>query len=293
MLLVRRLRSGGSLSKDFNYICSSYSEKMAAPKGSKKFWNPVTNEVTIRLDHPGDPWILGIPAEHKTPRGSKVWHDPQSGKHIRRSDDPGPPWVKGWHPNRFHDLSKGNKGRKQTAEEIAKRTTSLIERHKECGLSEKETSGHKTVQEKLKGRTIPLKQRKQISRTLSGRKTGYNAKRSRSAAEFRKSDTVYLLKVTTPEGIEFGKWGCTRLDTCKSRWKELQQRGFTVEVLGLFLRGTDAPRLEEWVGSKLCPYPVDLKKIYFGGYTETFEWNAKTKQILEEIINELEKDTAP
>jgi hypothetical protein len=264
---------------------------MAAPKGSKKYHNPETGEVTIRVEHPGEPWIPGIPDNQKNPKGNLVWHDPKTAKHIRRSEDPGEPWVRGWHPDRLTSCGNGNRGKKQDEKVVRRRAEAVIRRHSEEGLSEAEQEGHRKVSRKLKGRTIPQVQRDQIRGTLTGRKTGYNPARCRKVSERLKCNTVYLLKITTPSGLTFGKWGATR--NGDSRWKTLVSRGMVVEVLGIYLCGVFAPAVEEEIGRTLGEYPANLGDFTFGGHTETFEWSEKTQLLLKEIQNGLEKSASP
>lgn len=264
---------------------------MPAPKGSKKFYNPETGEVIIRLEHPGNPWIKGIPDDHVNARGMLVWHNPDTGDHVRRAESPGDPWLRGWHPDRLHSCGNGNRGKRASKETVEKRVKSLISRHRTEGLSESEKEGHRRVAEKLKNQTIPLEQRAKISKKLKGRKTGYNPKRSKSVSKRLNCDAVYLLKVETPEGVIFGKWGSTRMGGC--RWRELLTLGCIVEVVGLYYKGGETPDLEEWVGSILSSHPAELGTLKFGGYTETFEWTDTTQNLLKEIINELEKGSSP
>jgi hypothetical protein len=261
---------------------------MAAPKGSKKYHNPETGEVTIRVGHPGEPWILGIPDSHKNPKGNLVWHDPNTGKHIRRSRYPGEPWVRGWHPDRKTSCGNGNRGRKQDMEVVRRRAESVIRRHNEEGLSEAEKEGHRQVSRKLKGRQKTEGELAYIEENLTGK---YNPSNCRRMAERNKCDTVYLLKITTHSGNTFGKWGSTKRGNL--RWLPLFQRGFQVETLGVYFLGALAPETEEEVGLTLSKFPADLEGLKFGGYTETFEWSEQTQNIVKEIINGLEKSASP
>jgi hypothetical protein len=262
---------------------------MAAPKGSKKFFNSLTGEVVIRLESPGPLWIHGIPSNHVNAKGKLVWHNPLTGEHIRRESYPGEPWVRGWSPERAYSCGNGNRGRKQTNEEVDKRIESLTRRHRETGLSKKEVERAEKVSIKQRGKTTPQEVREKISSTLKGRKTGYNPSRCKAVSERCGCDSLYLLKISTPCGAVFGKWGSTRAG--ESRWGPLISRGWEIEVLFLIFVGDKAPQLEEWVGSLLSPFPADLGEVSFGGYTETFELSRETLNLLSEIENELEKNS--
>jgi hypothetical protein len=265
---------------------------MAAPKGSKKFFNPETGKVTIRLEHPGPPWVEGIPDHHINARGQLMWHNPSTGETIRRSEDPGPPFVRGMSPQHRENVSKNRSGVCCSPESRKKAVETLKKRHREEGFSEKEALRNQKSAERNRGRVVPQETRERISATLSGRRTGFNPKRSRSVSERKGCDTIYLARIVTQEGVIFGKWGATNSQRPEDRWKELRARNCQIEILFTHFCGTLAPAIEEQIGRELSLFPADFGDWRFGGHTETFEWSEKTQKIIEETINALE-ESAP
>ena len=278
--------------KGFGYNNPRSRNQMAAPKGSKKFFNPETGKVTIRLGHPGPPWVEGIPDHHINARGQLMWHNPSTGETVRRAEDPGPPFVRGMSPQHRENVSKNRSGNCSSPDSRKKAVETLKKRHREEGFSEKEKQRAEKLSERNRGREVSREQRDRISATLSGRKTGFNPKRSRSVSERKGCDTIYLAKIVTQGGTTFGKWGATNSQRPEDRWKELRARNCQIEIVFTHFCGPLAPAIEEQIGRDLSNFPIDLGEWRFGGHTETFEWTENTQKIVEETINALE-ESAP
>lgn len=130
----------------------------------------------------------------------------------------------------------------------------------------------------------------QIGAKLRGRKQSWVENKSRASCRRGNCDVVYVLKITTEDGLVFGKWGSTKETTFQFRKKEFQRKKFTFELLFWQFFGETTEDAEAFLGRRLSQHPAEVPHFY--GHTETFEWTKQTQQILEETINALE-ESAP
>jgi hypothetical protein len=127
-------------------------------------------------------------------------------------------------------------------------------------------------------------------RSKKGKNAGWIEKRSRISCRFWGCDCVYVLKVTTKDGLIFGKWGSSKESTFRYREKEFRRKKFTFEVIRWGFFGELTEDVEAAIGRKLSKHPVEVPRFY--GFTETFEWSETTQQLLKEVWNGLE-ESAP
>jgi hypothetical protein len=228
--------------------------------GLKKYHDPQTGQVIYVGSNPGEPWLPGggkqIPPNHK---GSSWFHNSLTGEKKRFTQDPGTPWVKG----------RGKTGT---------RTTNGMRWFFNPDLNEEKLFYATPEPPWVEGRG-PFAP------------PGWREKSSRVTCRIWGCDCVYVLKVTTKEGLTFGKWGSSRESTFNFREKEFGRKGFTVEIVRWGFFGESTEDAEAILGRILSKYPVEVPRFY--GYTETFEWSEKTQQLLKEIWNGLEENPAP
>jgi hypothetical protein len=162
------------------------------------------------------------------------------------------------------------------------------------GHTEAELTGYKKLSRtRLEGDYSPaLSVRQRISQTLRGRPQKWEENKSRASCRRKQCDSVYILKVTLPDGSMFGKWGSSKQETFKYREKEFKRRGFLWETVYWGWFGELTEEVEAQIGRKLSQYP-QTGVPHFYGHTETFEWSEHTKNTIKEIINGLEENPAP
>jgi hypothetical protein len=196
------------------------------------------------------------------------------------SEHPGHPWIKGRPP--WQDLT-------QKPEHIAKRAESMKKRVRDQGPTEAELRGYEKTSKTRRERKIRHTPEilAQIGEKLQGRKQVWIENKSRASCRRGNCDFVYLLKLTTKDGLVFGKWGSTKEKTFQFREKEFRRKGFTWELLFWQFFGEVTEDAEATLGRKLSIHPAQVP--HFFGHTETFEWSEKTQKIVEETINALEK----
>lgn len=229
--------------------------------GLSRYYNPETGQVIYLGKNPGEPWVRGaqgaMPPSHK---GSAWFHNLETGERKRFKEDPGKPWKKG----------RGKTGA---------RTTNGMKWYynpdkKEGGLF-LENPGDPWV-------------RGGIPRGNPGWVESY----SRLHCRRWNCDSIYLLKMTTSDGIVFGKWGSSCESTFKGRESEFRKKKISWDLLYWGWFGELTEDIEASIGKKLSHYPAQgIPKFY--GYTETFEWTNTTEKLLQEIINGLEENPAP
>jgi hypothetical protein len=162
------------------------------------------------------------------------------------------------------------------------------------GHTDAELEGYKKLSRtRLEGDYSPTPDvRQRIGQTLSGRPQKWGENKSRASCRRSQCDSVYVLKVTLPDGSMFGKWGSSKEETFKYREREFKRKGFSWEILYWGWFGEATEDVEAHVGRRLSQHPA--KGVpHFYGHTETFEWTDSTKQLLKEIINGLEESPAP
>ena len=217
-------------------------------------------------------------------KGKKLFHNPETKQSLLFYTDPGEPWVKGRPPWQK---------RTPDPEQYRKASETKRIRMETTGHTEAELEGYKKLSKtRLEGDYSPtIEVRKQISKTLTGRPQKWEENKSRASCRRGQCDSVYLLKVTLPDGTVFGKWGSSKLETFKYREKEFRRKGFSWETVYWEWFGEKTEDVEAFVGRKLSQYPA--KGIpHFFGHTETFEWTEQTQNIVKEIINGLEESSA-
>jgi hypothetical protein len=213
-------------------------------------------------------------------KGVKLFHNVEKHEAKMFEEDPGPPWVVGrppWQP--------------QTRDPAASRKASetLRKRLREQGQTEAELRGYKKLsQTRLQGDYSPKPEvRVRIGDTLRGRPQKWEENKSRASCRRAKCDTVYILKMTTFDGLTFGKWGSSKEQSFKYREKEFKRKGFQWGVLYWGWFGEETEEVEALLGRKLSPYR-DPEVPHFYGHTETFAWTQETQTLLAEILNGLE-----
>ncbi len=161
------------------------------------------------------------------------------------------------------------------------------------GHTEAEMEGYKKLSRtRLEGDYSPtLLVRQQISQTLSGRPQKWEENKSRASCRRGQCDSVYILKVTLPDGSAFGKWGSSKKETFKYREREFKRKGFYWEILYWGWFGEVTEDVEALVGRKLSQHLAGCVPRFYG-HTETFEWSEQTQNIVKEIINGLEESSA-
>ena len=214
-----------------------------------------------------------------------MFHNPDTKEVMMFTQDPGPPWVKGRPP--WQDLT-------QSPETVRKRAESMMKRVKEQGPTERELAGYMQLSETRRNGNYSLSEqvREKISKTLKGRNFGWREGRSKAVAIREMCDIVYVLKVTTSDGITFGKWGSTKERTFCFREKEFKRRGFTWEVIYWNWFGDIAPEAEAIIGRALHKHPSPCVNLNFFGKTECFAWTEETQLILQKVTNGLEESPA-
>jgi hypothetical protein len=216
-------------------------------------------------------------------KGGKLFHNPETKESRLFFEPPTPPWVRGrapWDRN------------PQTPDHVAKRATSMRKRNQEQGPTEAELKGYEKLSKtRREGDFSPSPEVcAQIAETLRGRKQVWIENKSRASCRRGNCDTVYVLKITTEDGLVFGKWGSTKESTFQFREKEFRRKGFTWEVIHWVFFGEVTEDAEANLGRKLSAHPAEVP--HFFGHTETFEWSENTQKIVEETINALE-ESAP
>ncbi len=167
----------------------------------------------------------------------------------------------------------------------------MMRRVREQGPTEAELKGYEKTSKTRRERKIRHTPEilAQIGKKLQGRKQVWIENKSRASCRRGNCDTVYVLKITTEDGLVFGKWGSTKESTFQFREKEFRRKGFTWEVIHWVFFGEVTEDAEASLGRKLSPHPAEVP--HFFGHTETFEWSEKTQNIVEETINALEEST--
>lgn len=213
-------------------------------------------------------------------KGSSAYYNTETREVRMFLSAPGDPWVKGRPPEQK---------RKQSPELVAKRAESMRRRLREKGPTEKELEGYRKLSKiRKEGNYSPSAEvRERISKSLTGRPQVWEENKSRASARRKGCDIVYVLKVRTKEGTLFGKWGSTRESSFVYREKEFRRQGFSWEVVYWKLHGQNAEHVEALIGREMNKFPLD-GLVHFPGYTETFEWNSNTEEILEAIISGLD-----
>jgi hypothetical protein len=230
--------------------------------GLHNFHNPATGEKICAPESPGEGWLPGFPSQSSPPnqKGTKWFHNSKTGERKRSFFPPGEDWERG----------RGNS----------------IPQFTNKGLSwffNTET-GEEKMFESCPGESW-----------VEGRapfETGkWREKISRHNCRMWCCDHIYVLKVTTEDGLVFGKWGSTKEQTFQFREKEFRRKKFTFELLFWEFFGEVTEDVEAFFGRRLSKFPVEGIPKFFG-FTETFEWSEKTQKIVEETINALE-ESAP
>jgi hypothetical protein len=168
----------------------------------------------------------------------------------------------------------------------------MRKRNQEQGPTEAELKGYEKLSKtRREGDFSPSPEVcAQIAETLRGRKQVWIENKSRASCRRGNCDTVYVLKITTEDGLVFGKWGSTKESTFQFREKDFRRKGFTWEVIHWVFFGEVTEDAEANLGQKLSAHPAEVP--HFFGHTETFEWSENTQKIVEETINALE-ESAP
>ena len=198
--------------------------------------------------------------------------------------DPGFPWVRGKHPDRIPK-------RKPESNEKARQT--MLKRLAEFGPSEAELAGYRKTAATRRERKIRHTPEilAQIGETLTGQRLGWREGRSKANAVKWGCDVAYILKLTTKDGVVFGKWGSSKEGSFIHREKEFRRHGFTFEVIVFEWFGAAlAPEIEAMWGRKLSQFPTPISEMEFTGKTECFEWCEATQKIIEEIIHGMEEN---
>lgn len=200
-------------------------------------------------------------------------------------EDPGPPWIKGrppWQPQN------------RPPEQYKKASETIKRRLREQGHTQAELEGYKKQSETRKsGNYSPSEEvRLRISKTLTGRPQKWEENKSRASCRLAGCDIVYDIKLVSPEGKSFGKWGSTKQESFIFRVKEFRRIGFHCEIVFWKFFGNETEDTEAFLGRRLAPHR-DPEIPHFYGHTETFAWNNTTKEIVEVTCNELEKDSPP
>jgi hypothetical protein len=226
--------------------------------GLSRYFNSQTSQVAYFGSDPGEPWIRGargaVPPSHKN---SHWYHNPETGEKKRFKGDPGEPWSKG----------RGKTGT---------RTTNGMRWYHNPSTGETKVSAVPLPYPWIDGR---------------GPRDSYGWVEGVSRAHCRRwdCDSVYLLKMTTKDGIVFGKWGSSRDSTFAGREKEFKKKGISWELLYWGWFGGLTEDVEAFIGRKLSEHPAKgIPKFY--GHTETFEWSQQTQKLLKEICYELEEN---
>jgi len=213
-------------------------------------------------------------------KGVKLFHNVEKHEAKMFTEDPGPPWVAGrppWQP--------------QTRDPAASKKASdtFRKRLKEVGQTEAELRGYEKLSETRKKRKFrhPPEILKQIGDTLRGRPQVWQEKKSRASCRRGECDTVYILRVTTSNGLTFGKWGSSKEQSFKHREREFKRKGFQWEVIYWGWFGEETEEVEALLGRKLSPYR-EPEVPHFYGHTETFAWTQETQTLLAEILNGLD-----
>lgn len=229
--------------------------------GLSRYYNPETGQVIYLSENPGEPWVRGAQgAEPPSHKGSSWFHNSDTGERKRFKEDPGGAWKKG----------RGETGFRTT-------------------------NGRSWYYNPLTGETKVSPTPLQLP-WVNGRgpRDSYGWVEGVSRAHCRRwnCDSIYLIKMTTSDGIVFGKWGSSCESTFKGREAEFRKKKFSWDLLYWGWFGELTEDVEASVGKKLSQHPVrGIPKFY--GYTETFEWNNTTEKLLQEIINGLEENPAP
>ena len=220
-------------------------------------------------------------------KGTTWFHNSETGERKPFKEDPGPPWIKG-RGSRYYNPETGQ----------------IIFRGEDPGESWVQgASGN--LPPSLKGTTWyhnPLTGETQMSFTppelpwKEGRGPRYASiwveGNSRTFCRRWNCDCIYILKMTTRDGIVFGKWGSSRESSFKKRGEEFKTKHISFELVHWQWFGEKTEDVEAFLGRKLSRYPPrGVPK--FCGYTETFEWTATTQKLLEEIIYDLEESPPP
>ena len=230
--------------------------------GLHYFHNPDTGEKICAPESPGEGWLPGFPSHFPPPthKGKKWFHNPKTGETKRDFSSPGSDWKEG----------RGNS----------------VPQFTNKGLSwffNSETGEEKMFSSLPGG--VWTEGRAPFEVGIWREKT------SRHNCQMWNCDHIYVLKITTEDGVTFGKWGSTKEKTFQFREKEFLRHKFTFEVFFFDFFGESTEDAEAFIGRKLSKFPVkEIPKFY--GFTETFEWTEQTQQILEETINALE-ESAP
>jgi hypothetical protein len=219
-----------------------------------------------------------------TTKGMKCFHrfDPEEERFFH--EEPGSPWIQGRHP-------KHRKPRRPESNEKARQT--MRKRLAEFGPSEAELAGYQQLSRTRVERKIGVdgKTRRKIAETLTGQRLGWQEGRSKANAVKWGCDVAYILKLTTKDGVVFGKWGSSKESSFIHREKEFRRHGFTFEVIVFEWFGAAlAPEIEAMWGRKLSQFPTPVSKMEFIGKTECFEWCEATQKIIEEIIHGMEEN---
>jgi hypothetical protein len=218
-------------------------------------------------------------------KGVKLFHNVESQEAKMFAEDPGPPWVSGrppWQPQTRDPASS------------QKASDTFRKRLREQGQTEAELRGYEKLSKTRKENKFrhPPEILKQIGDKLRGRPQVWVENKSRASCRRGQCDTVYILKLTTPDGKNLGKWGSSKESTFKYREKEFKRKHFTFEIVYWEWFGEMTEEVEALLGRKFSPYR-DPEVPHFYGHTETFAWTQETQTLLSEVLNGLEKSPAP
>jgi hypothetical protein len=224
------------------------------------FFNPETNQTIYLSEDPGPPWVKGTQNPPPSHKGSKWFHNPSTKERKRFTNNPGDPWVEG----------RGKTGFKTT-------NGKSWYYNPESGVGKLFDSDP----------GIPW-----VKKGIPHGYPGWVEGVSRQHCRRWNCDSIYLLKMTSPEGLTFGKWGSSTISTFRGRENEFKKKRITWEVIYWGWFGEFTEELEAKIGRRLSKFPSHgVPKFY--GYTETFEWSEVTQKLLQEIINGLEENPAP
>ncbi len=169
----------------------------------------------------------------------------------------------------------------------------MMKRVREKGPSEAELKGYEKTSQTRRKKKIKNTPEvvSRIAEKLRGRKQSWQENKSRASCRRSNCTTIYILKVTTKDGLIFGKWGSSKPETFQFREKEFRRKGFIWEIVVWGFFGEATEDAEATLGRKLSAYPTEVP--HFFGHTETFEWSEKTQKIFKETINALEESAPP
>lgn len=215
-----------------------------------------------------------------TSKGKKLYHNEETRDVAMFVEDPGSPWRLGSPPWRK---------RTPSPEQYLKASETKRKRRIETGPTQRELEGYRKLSEtRKKGGFSPSEEvREKISKSLTGKPQKWQENKSRASCRRNLCDIVYVIKITTPEGLVFGKWGSSREKTFISRRKEFNRKKFSWEIVYWNWFGERTEDIEAHIGRKMSPYR-NPEVPHFYGHTETFEWTVETQKLLEEVLNGLE-----